>query len=88
MPPLLNLREQFLTGYFETRAENDMDMHDLEKLAKRHFNFDASLTTVELLRTVRASQGHAICFAATEIDTSSQLNSHWRADCVLATSDE
>lgn len=65
-----------------------MDMHDLQKLAKQHFIFDASLTKVELIRTVQASDGHASCFATAAIDTCSQLTCRWRADCLSALSNE
>lgn len=60
-----------------------MNKNALQKLAKQHQIFDASLSKTELIRKIQLAEGNFDCYAKAGQGDCDQSECLWRKDCML-----
>jgi len=60
-----------------------MNKHTLQKLAKQHQVFDASLSKAEMIHKIQLAEGNFDCYARAGEGNCDQSECLWRADCLL-----
>lgn len=60
-----------------------MNKHALQKLAKQHQVFDASLDKAEMIRRIQLAEGNFDCYARAGEGHCDQGECLWRKDCLL-----
>ena len=60
-----------------------MNKHSLQKLARQHHVFDASLDKAALIRKIQLAEGNFDCYARAGEGECDQSECLWRKDCLL-----
>lgn len=59
-----------------------LSKEELIRLAKQHYIFDASLTKIEIIRTIQHAEGNFDCYGTAVSGDCDQSGCRWREDCV------